>query len=314
MKKCRRVLLLCMLYCLILSGFSLQARPQSDASPLRVGIMPDADSFPFMLARDEGLFDREGAKVDLVFFSNPQERDAALQAGRLDGAISDLLAAAFFAAGGFDFRIASTTDGRYGIVGAPKSGITNLTELRGKRIGLSTNTIIQYTVDAKMMAAGIPMTDYEAVAVPRMPLRLEMVLEGQIEAASLPEPLLTAAMAQGAVLLSTTDESGIDAGVLLFSKKALDTRLGEVQAFYRAYHQAAQKINANPDAFRDYLVEKAGFPAAVKDAYRFVSYRTPCLPDRSQIMQALEWLKARKLLDTELRPEDLTDPRAVSEW
>jgi NitT/TauT family transport system substrate-binding protein len=311
--------------CLGLISFSLQARPQAEIPaklpaeadsglPLRVGIMPDADSLPFMVARDEGFFEMEGVNVELISFSNPQERDAAIQAGRLDGAISDLLAAAFFAAGGFDTKVTSLTDGRYGIVVSPDSQIKSLSGLRGKRIGLSANTIIQYTVDAQLEAAGVSMTDYEAVSVPRMPLRLEMVLEGRIEGASLPEPLLTAAAAQGALLLSTTDTTGIDAGVLLFSKKVLDTRLDAVKAFYRAYNQAARKINANPGAYRDYLVEKAGFPAAVKDAYHFVTYRKPTLPAPAQIEQALNWLKTRKLLDADIRAEDLTDPRAISEW
>jgi NitT/TauT family transport system substrate-binding protein len=275
--------------------------------------MPDADSLPLMVARDEGFFDREGVAVELIVFSNPQERDAALQAGRVDGAISDLLAAAFFAAGGFDTRVTSLTDGRYGIVVSPQSLIKSLPELRGKRIGLSTNTIIQYTVDAQLESAGVAMTDYEAVSVPRMPLRLEMVLGGQIEGASLPEPLLTAAAAQGAVLLSTTDTTGIDAGILLFSKQVLDNRLESLRAFYRAYYQAGLKINADPDAYRDYLVEKAAFPPAVRDAYRFVVYREPSLPANSQIEQALRWLKARNLLEADLKAEDLIDSRAIRE-
>ena len=309
--------LLLFICCLGIFGLSLYSRPQAEpgaAAPLRVGIMPDADSLPFMAARDEGFFEQEGVAVDLITFSNPQERDAAIQAGRLDGAISDLLAAAFFTAGGFDTKVTSLTDGRYGIVVSPQSGIKTLADLRGRRIGLSTNTIIQYTVDAQLRQAGVSMTEYEAVSVPRMPLRLEMVLGGQIEGASLPEPLLTAAAAQGAPLLSTTDSTGIDAGIMLFSKKVLDERLEAVRAFYRAYYKAAQKINANPDAYREYLVDKAAFPAAVKDTYRFVRYRKPSLPDNSQIEGALNWLKSRNLLEADLKPGDLVDRRITSEW
>ena len=309
--------LLLFICCLGIFGLSLYSRPQAEpgaAAPLRVGIMPDADSLPFMAARDEGFFEQEGVAVDLITFSNPQERDAAIQAGRLDGAISDLLAAAFFTAGGFDTKVTSLTDGRYGIVVSPQSGIKTLADLRGRRIGLSTNTIIQYTVDAQLRQAGVSMTEYEAVSVPRMPLRLEMVLGGQIEGASLPEPLLTAAAAQGAPLLSTTDSTGIDAGIMLFSKKVLDERLEAVRAFYRAYYKAAQKINANPDAYREYLVDKAAFPAAVKDTYRFVRYRKPSLPDNSQIEGALNWLKSRNLLEADLKPGDLVDRRITREW
>jgi len=301
-------------FCFAMFSFSLFAGSQKETTPLRVGILPDTDSLPIMLARDLNLFEKEGVKVDIILFSNPQERDAAIQAGRLDGAISDLLAAAFLAAAGYDFKVTSSTNGRYGIIASPQSGIKTLQELRGKRIGLSVNTIIQYTVDAQLSAVGISMNEYEAVAIPRMPLRLEMVLSGQVEAASLPEPLLTAAVAQGAVLLSTTDTTNINAGILLFSKKTLDTNLNSVRAFYRAYYKAAEEINSNPDAYRDYLVKEAGFPEAVKNTYRFITYKKPSLPANSQVRNVLEWLKNRNLLNVNLSPENIIDTRIVNEW
>jgi NitT/TauT family transport system substrate-binding protein len=97
----------------------------------------------------------------------------------------------------------------------------------------------------------------------------------------------------------------------------LDSRLDDVTKFYRAYYRAAQKINADPNAYRDYLVEKAAFPAEVRDAYRFVTYRKPGLPDKAQIDQALVWLKTRNLLEADLKVEDLTDGRiaaAAAAW
>jgi NitT/TauT family transport system substrate-binding protein len=293
----------------------LTAGPRNDvSSPLRVGVLPDADSLPFMLARDFDLYKQEGVNVELIVFSSPLERDAAIQAGRLDGAVSDLLAAAFLAQGGYDYKVTSLTDGRYGIVSSPQSGINSLTELRGKRIALSVNTIIQYTVDAQLKTAGIDMNEYEAVAVPGIPMRLEMLLNSALDAASLPEPLLSAAAARGALLVSTTESSGIDAGVLLLTKKTLDNRLDDVKAFYRAYQKAALYINSNHEACRDYLVEQAGFPAAVRDAYRFVHYRKPSLSEDSQIEDVFAWLRARRLFDAALNPGDITDSRAIVEW
>jgi ABC-type nitrate/sulfonate/bicarbonate transport system substrate-binding protein len=119
---------------------------------------------------------------------------------------------------------------------------------------------------------------------------------------------------QGAVVLSTTDTTGIDAGVLVFSKKVLDTQLDSVKAFYRAYYKAAVQINADPDACRDYLVGQGGFPVELRDVYRFVSYRKPGLPDDVQIRRALDWLKARNLLNAELTHQTMCDSRAISEW
>jgi len=304
--------------CLSIIGLSLLAlsscAAKKPAEPLRFGILPDADSLPFMVARDEGLFDKEGVKVELVPFVNAQERDAAIQAGRIDGAIADILAAAFLVAGGFDMRVTSASDGRYGIAAAPGSGITDAKGLAGKRIGMSTNTIIQYAVDAIAGAAGLSQDAYQSVAVPKMPVRMEMLLAGQIDAAGLPEPLLTAAVARGAVLVGTTDEFNIDAAVMLFSKAVLDTRLDEVRRLYKAYEAATEKIEAAPDSYRAYLVEKASFPEEVRNAYRFVRYRKPSLPAAGQIEAALAWMNARGLLSKDLKPADLLDGRAVAAW
>lgn len=282
--------------------------------PLRFGIMPDADSLPIMVAQAEGFFGKEGVEVELVPFTNAQERDAAIQAGRVDGAISDVLAAAFLVAGGFDMRITSASDGRYGIVSAPDSGIDNAGQLAGKRIGMSTNTIIQYAVDAITAAAGLPQASYQTVAVPKMPVRLEMLLAGQIDAAGLPEPMLTAAVARGAHLVGTTDQFRIDAAVLVFSKSVLDSRLDDIRRFYKAYVDATDKIESDPDAWRSFLVEKASFPAEIKDAYRFVHYRSPTLPSSDQISLVLAWLKARGLLSKDLNAADLIDGRAIAAW
>ncbi|MBU0926388.1 MAG: ABC transporter substrate-binding protein [Spirochaetes bacterium] len=292
----------------------LAAAPAKRAEPIRLGIMPDADSLPFMVAEAEGLFAANGVSVELVTFANAQERDAAIQAGRLDGAISDLLAAAFLAAGGFDMRVTSATDGRYGIAAAPGSGIADAAGLAGKRIGLSTNTIIQYSVDAITGAAGLPASGYSSVAIPKMPVRMEMLLAGQVDAAGLPEPFLTTAVQRGATLVGTTEQFHIDAAVIVFSKAVLDSRLDEVKRLYAAYATAAKRINTSPDSYRGFLVEKARFPAEVKDAYRFVTYRAPTLPAVAHVQAAISWLKARGLLSKDLVPADLLDGRAVAAW
>ena len=240
--------------------------------------------------------------------------DAALQAGAIDGTIADILAAAFAVAGGFEVRITSVSDGRYGIAAAPGSGARAPADLAGKAIGLSTNTIIQYSVDMMMSRAGIAMDGYEASAVPRIPVRMEMLLAGQIGGAGLPEPLLSVAAARGAAIVATTDDFDIDAGIIMFSKAFIDTRLEDIQKLYQVYADAGARINADPDSYRAFLVEKASFPEEVRFAFRFVEYRTPRLPEAAQVEAALDWLRARDLLSAKLTPADLLDGRAIASW
>ena len=304
-----------LLSCLTVFGFCLHARPQHEVTgPLRVGIGPVFDAIPLMLAQDRGYFQQEGVEVELVLFPNPHERDMALQAGHLDGAVNDLLTVSFLTAAGFDFRGTNIAKARFGIVASPQSGITTLEGLRGRNIGLFPNTITQFIADSLLDMVGVPMTDYDSIAVPNILIRLEMVLNGQIDAAVLPEPILTAATAQGATLLGTTDGTGLNLAMLFFSQRVLDTRMEEIRAFFRAYYRAATAINADPDAFRDFLVERAGFPVAIRDVFDFLTFTPPAVQEEHHIRRALDWLRARGLLTADISPSDLIDTRPISEW
>ncbi|GAB1432184.1 MetQ/NlpA family ABC transporter substrate-binding protein [Spirochaetota bacterium] len=278
---------------------------------LRFGIMPDVDSMPFLAAKSHGLFEKHEVNVELVSFSNAQERDAAFQAGRLDGTISDLLAAVLLASGGFDIKVTSATDGRYGIALAPGSVVSSVKELQGKKIGLSTNTIIQYSIDAIAKSAGLEANTYIPMVIPKMPVRMELLLSGQVDAAGLPEPFLSMAELRGSRILATSSEYGLDAAVVLFDKAYLDKNLSKVKRLYKAYAEAAEDINAYPASYRTFLVEKAAFPEEVARLFRFVDYREPILPSMDQLKAVIAWLSGRSLLSRPVDAASLMDDRAI---
>lgn len=302
---------------LALAAIVLLLPAAASGETLKVGVLPDADSLPLLVAAAESLFAAEGVDVALVSFKAAVERDAALQAGAIDGAVTDLLAVALAVQGGFDIRAASLTDGRYGIVASPLSGIASLASLAGKSIGISSNTIIQYAAETMLARAGVASADIRSLAVPKIQLRMELLLAGQLAAACLPEPLLSVARAKGAILLAASDDStpalGLGAGVIAFSRAALDSRLPEIAGFYRAYRRAARELNAKSDAYRPFLVEKAAFPAEVRDSYSFVKYKDPRLPSAADISAVIEWMRSKGLLSKDIAPASLIDARPLDE-
>jgi len=297
----------------LLAG-SFQAHAQAGRASLRLGVFADADSLPFMLCESEGIFAQEGVDVELIRFQSAVERDSAFQSGSVDGVISDILAAILSVQGGFPVRITSLTDGRYGIVAAPSSGATSLSDLAGKPIGISSNTVIHYMVDSLMAGAGVPAADINLLPVPKMPVRLEMVLAGQTEAAGMPEPFLTTARVRGARLIASTDDYGMGAGVLLFSQNALSSKLGAISRLYKAYWKAAQKINADPGAYRSLLTKKAGFSDEAAGAYVFVVYKKPRLPTADDMARALSWLSSKGLLKKAVDTAGLLDSRPLENF
>ncbi len=278
---------------------------------VKIGILPDADSIPLIVAQEEGFLAEAGYDIQVVKFNNPIERDSALQAGQIDGAISDVLAAAIAVDNGFDVKITSLTTGRYVLLGAPGSGITDYQDLEGVQIAISTNTIIEYVTDRLLKEKGFTDQEIAKIAIPKMPVRMQMLEAGKVKAACLPEPLASIAMLSGAVNIGSSEDLGEAPGIMLFTRNAVKEKSAEIKAFYKAYNKAIPLINKNPDSYRELLVSKGGFPEAVKDTFKFPHYEEPELPQKETVDQVIEWVKEKELVDGNISYEDIVSDRFI---
>ncbi|HHW01613.1 MAG TPA: ABC transporter substrate-binding protein [Thermoanaerobacterales bacterium] len=294
------------------NGSEKSAAPQAESGSeiVKIGILPDVDSVPFIAADIKGYFNKEGVKVELVSFKNPVERDAALQGGAIDGEVGDILAAAFAVQNGLDVKITSITNGKYDILVAPNSNIKDANGLKGKKVALSKNTIIEYAVDRMLSQKGLSDGDIEKVVVAQMPVRLEMLKSGKVDAACLPEPLSTLAVKSGARLLLSTRDISLAPGIMLFTQKAIDSKGNYIKKVYEAYEKVTSDINANPENFRDVL-STAHFPEEVVGTFEFPHYTGLSVPSESDIKQVMDWMKARGMLKKQLTYEELVDDTFV---
>ncbi|MBR1760392.1 MAG: ABC transporter substrate-binding protein [Schwartzia sp.] len=271
---------------------------KKDGKPaLTVGLMPDTDSVPFIVAREKGFFEAEGVEVTLRPFKSAMDRDAAMQSGQLDGAISDLLAAAFALEGGFDVRVTSATDGSYQLVAGVGTPAGDARALAGAEVAVSRNTIIEYVTDRILKENGMASDAIQKVSVPQIPARLEMLQNGKLTAATLPEPMASVAVANGCKYLTGSGELGINPGVMLFSAKAAAEKKDALRAMYRAYNKAVDYLKKTPRAeYIGFVVEKGGFPEAARDALKLPDYRGATLPKEKDVAEVVHWLREKSLI------------------
>ncbi len=272
---------------------------------LTVGLMPDVDSVPFIVAAEKGYFAEEGVEVTLMPFKSAQERDSALQSGNLDGAVSDVLALCFFKEGGFDVAAASATEGSYKLIGK-KDGATNLAALTDGDVAVSKNTIIEYVTDCILERGNMGDTGVNKVIIPQIPVRLEMLQNGKVDGATLPEPMATVAVADGGVQIADSVDMGINPGVFIVTKAAATNKKEAVQAMYRAYNKAATYLNTAPkEEYIDMVCEKSGFPPAARETLELPQYSKAVLPSREDVQGVSKWLKDKALVNNDYGYEDV---------
>jgi NitT/TauT family transport system substrate-binding protein len=287
--------------CLILSALSVWAE-----TPLRVGILPDNDSLPLLAASMQGFFSAAGLEVKLETFRSARDRDSALQAGAIDGAVSDLLAVAFARNAGFEAYAVARTDGDYRLLVSPSSGIASTTDLRGRLVAISRNTIIEYATDRIAAAGGLLPGEFRKVEIPNIPTRLEMLEAGKIDAATLPEPLATTAVLGGAREISSAKKVGLDAGVIVFTGSAISTRSNDIAAFFAAYDRAVAFLDSGlSETELAALYLKAGFPEGSVSNLTLPVYSPSSLPRRTAVDDVLSWLLERGLVSSRFPYDDI---------
>lgn len=295
-----------------LIGCSKEKPATVPVKTITIGVMPDVESIPFIMADKNGYFAKEGVQVKLIPFKSAKDRDSALQSGQLDGEISDILAVVFANEGGIPLKICAKTDGNIELLAGKDSGINSAADLKGKNIGLSTNTIMEYTVDKMLEAGQVKPEEVKKANVPQLPTRLEMLQGAKVDAAILPEPLAGLGVKNGARVLNSTDSMANKAGAIAFTAQILQSNPNEIKAVFRAYNDAVDYMQNEPLAnYVDYIIQTQGFPAEIKDSFKLPQYTKAQLPSEAIFNDVVKWLKDKSLIKGTYEYKDLVDDQVL---
>lgn len=318
MNKTFRIITMLLSVVIVISGCGTAKSPDTqsgnmEVKPVKIGVLPIEDNLPFYVAEKDGLFTKEGVQVELVSFASAMERDTALQAGQIDGEIADMVAVALLKKIGTDVKIVSIAlgatpkEGRFAILSSPKSTIKDVTGLKGEVLGISENSIIDYVSDQMIVDQGITLTDVKKTSIPKMPVRLDMLLTDQIDTACLPDPLATLAQAKGAHLIIEDTYRNISQTVLLFRTDSIKQNPEGIKATVRVYGMAGQALTNNPEQYRALFLEKAQVPQDLKDSYKSPTFSKLQLPTEENVNSIMKWMVNKQLIPQAYDFRDLVD-------
>lgn len=190
---------------------SLSFGPPEKAT-INVGAVPAMDSAGFFIALREGLFAKEGLKVNYTPETSSETAIGEQNAGKLDITAGNYVSYIQAAMNGTPLEVISEASvmkpGTQVLFSLPNSGITTLGQLQGHMVGVNAPKNIEYLLAASVLqgkgiGSGVSFPD-KPIPLPRMG---RLLRSREISAAVLPEPFAAEAEQQlGAVPLADLDQ------------------------------------------------------------------------------------------------------------
>ena len=277
-------------------------------------MLPVMDILPFHVAIQNGFFDQEGVNVELVPVKSAQERDTLMQTGQVDGMLTDLLSPVLFNQDDAQILVVRTARRVYpgsplfSIVAGPGSEIETPKDLAGVKIGISQNTVIEYITDRMLESAGLTPEQIASQEVSAIPVRFELLINGEIPAANLPDPLASGAVAAGAVpVIDDTSVPEYSQSILAFGTETLEAWPETVRKLLLGWEKAVEELNSNPTKYNDLLIEIGRVPESVQGTFKMPPFPEASVPTPAQLADVVRWSMEKGLIEAEIPYERMVD-------
>lgn len=286
--------------------------PKAQQTPLlKIAVIPVLDTMPLYVAQQEGLFDKNSVQVELIPVASGPERDQLIAAGGADGMINEIVSVMFFnketptVQAVRYARAATSGSPLFRILAGKDSGIASVADLKSVPIGVSDGTVIAYLTDRLLQAEGFAPGEIQTVSVPSITDRVALLGNGQLQAATLPDPLASLQMQQGAVdILDDTSHPEYSFSVYSFRKSIIDDNPQAVKGFLKAIEEAVALINQNGNQYRPLMIEQKLLPPPLAESFNVPQFITAGVPSEAQFADALAWAQEKGLLTVDVKYAD----------
>lgn len=284
--------------------FSACAPKPKVSFSLKFAVLPVLDSLPMYVAQQEGFFEKYNLDVELIPVGSGPERDQLLAANQVDGVINEVLTTILnnrekqniqivrFA------RAATKENALFSILASQKSGITDVNALKGVEIGISEGTVIAYLTDRLLQKEGFLPDEIVTVAVPKIPDRLALINNGELPAGTMPEPVSSLLVLQGAtVVLADSKYPELSHSTISFRSEYITAYPDAVKSFLAAIEEAVIAINTDPSKYAPTLLESNILPAPLEGKFEVPPFVTASVPSEAQFEDVHQWAADKGLLN-----------------
>jgi NitT/TauT family transport system substrate-binding protein len=263
--------LLVILGALVLAYVVIKKDRTEGSTNVRIGYLPIEVDLPLFVALEKGYFEKRGVTVEPIRFESSPLMGTALVNKEVD-AIASIASSVAFSIESRDsgrfriFIVDAENPNQYlsALVTMPKSQITRVIDLRGKKVGIFPGPTASTFFNLVFRKHGLdPKADMTVIELAQG-LHVQALVNGQVDALATYEPIATRAVVEhGAVkFLPGAVESEIinpwQAGVWLLSSRLIEDRPEIAKKVVEACYEAIDFIRAHPDDAKQALNKFTG--------------------------------------------------------
>jgi NitT/TauT family transport system substrate-binding protein len=186
----------------------------------------------------------------------------------------------------------------------PGSSVADIADLAGQPVAINENSGSHY-VAVEVMEPHMAREQIRLVHIGEPPRRYQALIEGEVAGAFILEPYSTLAEIQGARCLASYPGRG---GVVTGENLPTEVR----ERFRRAVARAAERINSDPERYKEHLVgplARSGIApeliAQVRERLEMPRYDPPETYDEAAFSECYAWMRERGMVRDGVRYGDV---------
>lgn len=222
---------------------------EATLAPLRLARNFWPGNFWEDVAVEKDWFREEGLEVESVDFND--DYVASLRAvveGRIDTQNINLFDVVSYnrkGAGLIMVAVADYSNGGDAVLARP--GITNISDLRGRRVGLATDTYFEFFLNQALRSEGLSVADISIVPIQVENAAVEFRKQN-LDAVVTFGPSIEKVIANGGhVLFDSSSFPSLLPSVLPFRREFVERRPKDVEKFVRVFSRSTQWMRTHPD-------------------------------------------------------------------
>ena len=217
---------------------------REDSAALKVAVMPTLDCLPLFVAKDRAMFDT-AVDIRLKFFTAQMDCDTALQRGRVEMAITDLVRAERMRRQGDSIAYLTATNAYWLLIGNRNQRITQLKHLDDRMVAMSRYSVTDMLTQMAVDSAKLKTERVFRIQVNDVNVRLDMLENNEMDALLLTEPQATQALLLKHHVLLDTRKLDMQMGAIAMNKLTMShaNRQKQQEALVKGYNRACDSLN-----------------------------------------------------------------------